>query len=170
MGMKRGIINLSIGIALGSMAASCCPCKNLASTSETKTSDSVNVKTTITHKEKSFFTQADSAAIRAMVKCPESGIINLPEITKKSKNSTVKAGIKNNVLYASCNCTSVEVKLKYQEKLTEIYRRHINTSNAVKVIEIEKIPKWAIYLILAGVASILAWIIKLVIKIYKIFI
>lgn len=161
---------IAIGFATLAMMLSCCPCKNLATTSETKTSDSVSVKTTITEKEKSVFTPVDSAAIKAMVKCPPSGIINVPEIVKKSKNATVKAGIKNNLLYANCKCDSVEAKLKYQEKLTEIYKNHVTLSNEVKVVEIEKIPKWAQYLMWIGVAAILGWIIKLVIKIYKIFI
>lgn len=169
MGLKRVKI-FAFGFVGAVIIQSCCPCKNLATTSETKTSDSVNVKTTVTEKEKSVFTAADSASIKALVKCPENGVLNLPEITKKSKNTTARVAIKNNIVSVDCKCDALEVKLKYQEKLTEIYKRHINTSNVVKVIETEKIPKWGLYFIVFGICSALFWTIKLVIKIYKTFI
>jgi hypothetical protein len=161
---------LVIGIAALATMLSCSPCKELINTTVKETKDSVNTKTTITEKEKSVFTAADSAAIKMLVKCPENGVLNIPEVIKKSKNTTAKASIKNNVLSVDCKCDALEVKLKYQEKLTEIYRRHVNISNTVKVIEVKKIPKWAQYFMWIGAVAILGWIIKLVIKIYKIFI
>lgn len=169
MGLKW-LKYLVIGIAALATMLSCCPCKELINTTVKETKDSVDTKTTITEKEKRVFTAADSAAIKMLVKCPENGVLNFTEVIRKSKNAIAKASIKNNVLSVECKCDTLELKLKYQEKLIEIYRKHVNISNAVKVIEVEKIPKWAQYLMCIGAAAILGWIIKLVIKIYKIFI
>lgn len=166
MGLKW-VKYLVIGLAALAMCVSCCPCKNLASTSETKISDSVNVTTTITPKEVSVFTKEDSVKIQSMVKCPPSGILNVPETVKKSKNATIKQGIKDNKMYASCKCDALEVKVKYQDKVIEIYRKHAENTKAVQVVEVEKIPKWAQVLAWIGAISILLIIIFLVINIYN---
>ncbi len=97
--------------------SSCCPCKHIESSINNDHKDSSWTKTEIKWKDSVYNTPVDSAAIKAMVICPPSGVINTPVFIKKSKQATNTAAIVNNQLIAKCKCDGLELLLKQKRLL-----------------------------------------------------
>jgi hypothetical protein len=148
------------------LAFGCIPTKIVNTTKSTK-SDSTHVEESQACKDTSVTTKADSinASEKVTVK---NGVATMKPIFKKSKNSTISAGIYNNKLFAKCKCDALELKIKLLEKTIKIYREKKeakDSTNTVIVTE-QYIPWWAKILSVIGGIALMALIIFIVVKIY----
>lgn len=147
----------------------CCPCKKLADSSRESVKDSTSVTTELKYKDTTLLTPKSLIDILHLVPVPDSGKINLKPIYRRSANANLTVGIKDNLLQAKCECDALEVKLSYYEKLVTIYKQRLENREAVKVVEVERIPKWVKILAGIGAAALLFLLIFIVIKIYNFF-
>lgn len=146
---------------------SCCPCKNIGSEVEREKKDSTWTKVETRWRDTVITTPVDSAAIKALVICPEGGVINMPELISKTNRATAKAKIVNNQLRVSCKCDGLELRLKLRDITIEKYRLALDRSSELKIRSEKYIPRWVKILACIGAGLALYHAIRLAFKIYK---
>lgn len=104
--------------------------------------DSTNVTTSINYRDTTIYSPVDSAKIKAMVKCPESGMLQLAPQSHRSHNATITVGIIDNKLTAECLCDSIELRLKLRDKQVSIYRNAMESLKETNVVMVKFVPKW----------------------------
>lgn len=148
--------------------SSCCRIKNSERSQITSaSSDSINVRETISREKKTVISAADSAAIQALVKpCPDGKPINIAPIEQKSGRSTVQAEIKNGVLKAKCKCDTTAIQYEIENRLTETFKQRLNDSKTVIEKEVTKevpyIPTFFWVMTVIGIASTIYGAFKLI--------
>jgi hypothetical protein len=110
---------------LAIIAISALGCRPIKEVTESDKSDSISVVEKITLRDTTVYIAADSAAIKALVKCPD---LVLQE--NHSGKAIVRVQIKDNVLTANCLCAETEVKLQLATTTINQYRsaysRYVN--------------------------------------------
>lgn len=139
------------------------------STKETITKDSLVIKEYTNWKDTVVFYPVDSVAIKALVKCPDGTLLNIPVKEIKSNRAIISFGITNGVLTSKCICDSGYIKARFAEKIKEVFKSHLNKSTTVTIVPEKYIPSWVKWLAWTGALYLLATLIYLIIKIYKIF-
>lgn len=136
-GGNAGVILIVATVLLASCSRKITP---VTSTHEKK--DSTNVTTSIKYRDTLIYSPVDSASIKAMVHCPENGMLQLAPRSHRSRNSIVTVGIVNNQLLAECLCDSIELRLQVAEKQTTIYRSAMESLKQTNVVMVKFVPKW----------------------------
>lgn len=163
---KIAIASMIVSIAT---TTSSCHLFNKQSKSDTVIKDSLVIKESINWKDTVVFYPVDSIAIKALVKCPDGSLINMPVKEIKTSRASISIGIKNGLLISKCICDSGYIKARFAEKIKEVYKSHLNKNNTVTIVPEKYIPSWVKWLAWTGALFLLATLIYLIIKIYKIF-
>lgn len=154
------INHILIAVAAMMLLASCC--RKHIPVAGTHSSDSTVVKEVISYRDTVIYSPVDSSAIRAEVKCPENGVVNLPEITRRSRNAIVKVRIDSNQVVASCVCDSLEQRVKLQDRTIHELRQR--RSETVQIVREQYVPKVIQALAWLGGLSFVTGLIFIIIK------
>jgi len=121
------------------------------------TKDSTVVR--INYRDTTLYTQKDSVIYSTVLKVDTiTGKINLPKVTKKSKNASVSAEVKNDTLIVEGNCDSLSLVIKLKD--TEIER--LKETKETKIQTIPFIPgiyKFSFYFLILFVCVSVGYII-----------
>jgi hypothetical protein len=154
-------------ILLGCLIMACSSCKTSKSvTTNTTTKDSVNVDVRTVIKDSIVYTKVDSAAIKALVKCPDGKLINMPAIVSKSKTAKASFEIKNGIAIAKCVCDSQAIVNRTTSVIKTKFQQRLNSISKAAVIEKKVTPPWVVKLV-ATLSILLAVSILVVIKLLK---
>ncbi len=121
------------------------------------TKDSTVVR--INYRDTTVYTQKDSVIYTTVLKVDSvTGKINLPKVTKKSKNASVSAEVKNDTLIVEGNCDSLALVLKLKD--TEIERlRETKETKVERIVFIPGIYKFSLYFLILFVCVSIGYII-----------
>ena len=127
------------------------------------TKDSTIVR--INYRDTTLYVPKDSIVYNTILKTDSiTHKINLPKITKKSKNASITAEVKNDTLIVEGNCDSLALVLKLKD--TQIER--LKETNETKVQMIPFIPGiykasfYAMIFIICGSIVYLIWKLKVI--------
>lgn len=121
------------------------------------TKDSTVVR--INYRDTTVYTQKDSVIYNTVLKVDSvTGKINLPKVTKKSKNASVSAEVKNDTLIVEANCDSLALVLKLKD--TEIERlRETKETKVDRIVFIPGIYKFSLYYLILSVCVLIGYVI-----------
>lgn len=149
-------------VAMLLAVSSCCTPKALESHN---IKDSVTTSIEIKYRDVPVVIPADTAAIQALVKCPENGVVNMPEVVKKSERAIVKAKITDNKLDVSCVCPQLEKMVKAQDKIIKELRNRKEVFTRTVIKEVKYIPVWIQAFAWLGAISIIIYSVLIYLKI-----
>jgi hypothetical protein len=123
--------------------------------------DSVTTSIRYIPKDTTYYVPADSLSLSVLLSQLESG---KPAIKTEGKKTIIVRRV-GNAIRADCHTEAYELEVKYQNKIIEIYKSHINELQKSEV-KIEKyIPKAAKVMMWLGIGFVVLIIISIVLTI-----
>lgn len=130
--------------------------------------DSVRVVTVIVPRDSLVYLPADSSAIAALVFCDSMNRVVIEELCRVNGQMLIQSWLlKTDTLWMLAKVDSQRVALAWNERHTTIEKKEpIVVTKTITVTEKVK-PAWMMALAYTGGASLLVWMLFLMIKLFK---
>lgn len=108
--------------------------------------------------------------IQALIECDSLGRARIKELQRYQAGERLKPPtvvIRDNILSASANCDSLELKIKWIEQELEHYKNNNQTITKTEYIEVNRLTWWQTLCIWIGRISLMLIVALIIYKLWK---
>lgn len=169
-GSKRLLSQLALVliVMIALCVTSCKVTRHLKSNKDTVQTDSIVIKEIV--RDTTIIVEADSSMLQALIECDSLGQAHIKELLKYKAGERLKPPtviIRDNMLTATVNTDSLEIKIQWLERVLEHYKNNVQTITDIKYIEVHRLTWWQTLWIWIGRIAVSVIVILIIYKTIK---